>query len=825
MERRPRDQQTVGIDETSKGPTGMDTFLQDIRFTCRQWRRAPGFAALAILTIALGAGGTSTMISVSDSVLLRSQPGVREPEGLVEIRTADRAGRGGRPMSFATFEILRNSNIGLAELAGGDYSEVSVTAEGWGIPKLEPCVMASENLFSVLGTRPALGRFFSTGDEDAAEMGPVVVLSHRLWVQEFSEDPSVLGATISLNRQPFTVIGVAEKGFHGHLPLFDFGLFVPISSMESLTGRPTSVANVLTVGRLSPGSSQTRVRSATDALANEFRAIHPTEWASRRFLVEPHSRSFQEFRGPITLFLGFLLALSICVLFIACANLAGVLLSRALERAHEMAVRQALGAGRKRLLVQLLTEFLLLFLLGGLGGILLALVGTWTLGRIEMPIGVPLTGEYGPNLPVLALSMGLTLTAGVLFGVPPALRGMGTDVASVLKDLRGQAPRRQWLRRAFVVVQIAGAVVLLGGSGVLFRALQRAAAMDFGFEARGVHVATVNLGIQQYTEEEGRVFFTRLLAGAEELPGIESAALADFLFLVSPPERAATFTPQEGEGSVQAGLFGISPAFFRTLGVEVLEGRPFQPSDLRGGEPVAMVNERVAGILWPEESPVGKTLRSEGELLRVVGLVENGKYISVGEAPLAGIFRPQAQHYVPNTSLVLKLRAGAGRVEQDVQGLIQGLDPDIPLSVNVPYPSLLERHFLPRRMAAVFAGILGMMGLLLAALGVFGVLAALVSQKSSELALRVALGATPGAVRGPILRSGLALVIAGLILGIPMAVGLSSLIRIFLYGLDPSDPVTFGTVTLLFLLIGLFASYIPAVRATRADPARVLRQT
>jgi len=802
----------------------MTGLLHDVRHTFRRWGQAPAFVFVAVLTVAVGTGGTTTIMSVTDAILLRSQPGVRNPRGLVEIRVGDRAGRSGRLMPYPTFEALRDAETGLEDIAAGTQLQASVSTGPEAGPELVAGVAATGNFFSVLETRPALGRFFSPEEAEAVGAEPAVVLSHRFWTRSLGGDPSVLGRTVSINRIPFTVIGVAEEGFHGHLPLYDFSLFVPLTMLEPLTRRTLEGTTVATVGRMRPEASIQRVRAASDRIRQELRASNPADWVSSVFLVEPHTSSYQEFRGPISLFLGFLLALSGCILLIACANLAGLLLSRALGREQEMAVRGAIGAGRGRLVSQLLTENLLLFAAGGVAGCLLAFWVTGALRAVPIPLGAPLTGDYTPDLRVLFVSMTVTLAGGLFFGLIPALQATRKDVASVLRNSGGRSPGRHWLGKALVIIQVAGSVVLLGGSSLLFKALTRAKAMDLGFEPRGVHVVTVSLGIQQYTEEEGRSFLSRLLGEAAALPGVESAALSDFVFLASPPERAGTFSNADGDGTVMAGLFGVTPGFFNTTGTEIVEGRSFDATDAADAEPVAIVNERVAGILWPNENPLGRVMRSGESLLRVVGVAKNGKYISIGESGLAGVFRPQAQLYTPTTSLLLKVEDGGGDIRRSVQELVRTLDPDIPLTNNASHTELIGGQLLPRRIAAVFAGILGLLGLFLATVGLFGVLSYVVVQGAPELAIRMALGAHPGSIRRWVILGGLGLVLGGLFLGLPVTVGVSSLIRRFLYGLDPLDPSILGGVALLFSLVGLAASYLPALWATRTDPARVLRQ-
>jgi predicted permease len=800
----------------------MADFAQDLPHTLRQWKRSPAFVVMAILTVAMGAGGTTTVLSVTDALLLRSLPGIRAPEGLVEIRVGDRAGRSRRMMAYPTFRALRDADVGLSGLSAVGYSEMGFSAQG--TSEVLGGMAVSPSYFDILGTRPALGRFFDATEDEAAGGGPVVVLSHDLWMRGFNGDPSVLGQSVRVNRQPLTIIGVAQEDFHGHLPLHEFSLWVPLGVVQALTGQDPASFHFLTVGRLAPGSSPARVRAATEAVARDLRSEDPVAWASQVFVVEPHTRAYQEFRGPITLFMGFLLALAVAILLIAASNLAGILLSRATARSQEIAVRQAMGAGRVRLVGQLVTESVLLFALGGVGGTLLAFWATGALGRIPIPREIPLTGDFAPDLRVLAVSMAVTLAVGILFGMAPALRATRTDLASVLRDDGGQAQGTQRLRMLFVVAQVTGAVVLLGGSGVLFRALQRAGSMDLGFEPRGVQVATVNLDLRQYAPAEGRLFLQRLLREASDLPGVSSAALADFVFLVSPPRRSGVFSAEGGEGSVEAGLLGVSPDFFEATGVQVLEGRAFQPSDREGTEPVAMVNETVARILWPGESPVGKALRRDEDLYRVVALVRNSKYISVGEGPLAGVFLPQARYYVPQTSLLLKLREGRRDIRRELDELVRAIDPLVPLSTNAPYPDLVDIHFLPRRLAGGFAGVLGVMGLFLACVGLYGVLSHRVTLQTREMAIRMALGAEASSVRRPVILGGMGLVLLGILLGTPLAMGTANLMRVFLYGMDPLDPVLYTGVALALFLVAFAASFVPALRATRTDPARVLHQ-
>lgn len=805
----------------------MSAVLQDIRYTFRQWRRSPGFVAVAVLTIAFGIGGVTTVLSVANAAFLRSRHGVLDADALVEIRVGDRTGRRRHPMSYAAFEALRTLDLGLSGLAGGSFSEVSVSTPGSGSAELVAGMAVSGNYFALLGTRAARGRLFTAAADRPTGADHVVVLSYRYWARRFAKDASVLGRAVRINRVPFTVIGIAEEGFQGHLPIYDFDLFVPLGVTPVLTGltpEARSRSPVYTIGRLAPGSSMARVTAGTRRAAEELRKSDPGEWATTVFVVEPHAKNFQEFRGPVALFFLFLIALSGCILFIACTNIAGALVTRAVSRSHELAVRLAVGAARTRLVVQLLTESMLLFLFGGVAGIILARWATSLLGRWSLPLPVPLTTDFTPDLRVFGVSLLVTMVAGGAIGLAPALRVVRADVGSVLKDQRRLSGGRPWLRQAFVVAQVTGSVAVLACCGVLLRALDRAADIDLGIELHGLHVATVNLGIQQYSEAQGRVFLSALLEGAAGLPGVEAAALADFLPLVSPPERSGVFSNPAGDASVEAGIIGVSPGFFATVHTRILAGRPFDDTDNAGGEPVAIVNEVVARILWPGEDVLGKTLRSGDSSLRVVGVAREGKYISMGESPLAVVFRPQTQVYVPTTSLVVRTREGWPDIGSALEKLVRSIDPQIPLSANAPYARLVAVSLLPRKAAAIFAGLLGGLGLFLALVGLYGVLSSQVALRAGELALRTALGAPPRALRTSVLGEGMGVVLLGLLLGIPVALGVTSLIRRFLFGLAPADPITLGGIIVLLGIMGFLASYAPAARATRMDPRQALRQ-
>ncbi len=727
-------------------------------------------------------------------------------------------------MPLEAFSALQGTDTGLEAIAAATLSKVGLSASSGGKPEIVAAMAVSDQYFSVLGTKPAAGLLFDPGFSQGALPSGSVVLSHRLWRTRFRGDRSVLGRSISLNRRSFTIIGVAEEGFNGHLPLYRISLWIRLDEQGPTASSGSKEPEVLAIGRLSHGASLETVRAAAGRTVATLRQTNPVDWASEVLIVEPQERSFEEFRGPVSIYLGFLLALSAAILLVSCSNTAGFLLSRTLGRAGEMAIRMAVGGSRRRVFFHILIESILLFFLSWLCGTCLAVLGTQALGKVEFPVGIPLIGNFTPDLRVLALSLMVTLFSGLIVGLGPGFLLIRGGDNPFLKHRRLQRGMGTTVRKLLVATQVAGAVVLLTGSGSLATALERASSIDLGFVPTGVQVATIDLGIQEYGGEEGKVFFDRLLDLSRRHPEVASAALADFLPLVSPPERAESFASTQRSGGVQAGILGVSPGFFETLGIRILEGREFTSGDGPNSAPVAIVNQTVASILWPRGGVIGQSLRQGDSVFEVIGVAQNGKYISLGESPLAAVYLPRAQYFNPTASLILRATDDCGLSQREVGEFVRVLDADIPLTINAHYAQLIGAHLLPRRFAAAFAGGLGFIGLFLASVGLVGGLSISVAQRWKEYAIRGALGAPPAKVRASIIKSGLIPVVVGLGLGIPLAVVACSLIRSFLYGADPIDPSLLGMIAGLFLTIGAVVSNIPARRAILMDPVQVLKE-
>jgi predicted permease len=803
----------------------MDTLSQDLRYAVRLLRRSPGFTAVAALTIALGIGPTTTIFSIANSLLMRTPPGVREREGLVSVYVSYEEGSRYATFSYPAFEALRDGPSGLSDICALDVFSASLSARGGGEPEMVGGMMVSAGYFGILGTRPALGRFFLPEEDDVPDAEPVVVLSHRLWTRRFAGDSSIVGATVDLNRHSFTVVGVAEEGFQGHAATFDIGLWVPITMRGTISGLDLSgnTTGLTAVGRLAPGWSVAQANDAISVTLQELQSQDPGLYEKAEIVVAPYSAMIDEARGPVTLFMALLLVVSGIVLLIASVNVASIFLARATARSREIAVRLAVGASRGRLVRQLVAESVLLFLLGGATGTAFAFWATDALAAVQLPLPFPMIFDFTPDLRVLGFALAAALATGVLFGLAPALQATRQDLATSLRGERGGMPTRATrMRNAFVIAQVAGSVVLLIAAGMFLRALARADSVDLGLDPRNVHVLTADLSLHRYSNEEERAFFQELEQRAAALPGVSSAGLTWVLPLGFLRIYQRFQLPGEDRLHV-ADVNTVSPGYFETLRIAIVAGRAFDAGDREGAPPVVIINQTAARQLWPGQSALGQQISDGGQTYTVVGIARDGKYGSLGEEPRAMIYRAFAQAPSGMTSLVVRTLPGAPRIDRPVREIALALDPDLPVQTNAPYEQVIGVSLLPNRAAAATTGALGVVGLLLAAVGLFGVLSYAVSQRTREIGIRIALGADRLDVHKLVLRQGVRLTVIGLAIGGPLAFAAAQLIRGMLYGLSPADPLAFGAVAVLLVIVGLLAGYVPARRATATDPINVLR--
>jgi predicted permease len=816
-----------------RGATLVDTFLQDFRYALRSFRSAPAVTLVAALTIAIGIGATTTIFSVANALLLRAPTGVRDAGSLVTVHSVSRDGSSFHAFSYLDYRDLQRAESGLEELAGFTVFPASLkTGED---PELRMGMLVSGNYFRALGTRPALGRFFLP-EEDAGLGGPrVMVLSHAVWQRRFAGDSGIVGRTVELNGQPFTVIGIAEPAFRGHMAAIDMSLWVPlvldpvVSNRQILESRRSSWLEM--VGRLAPGATRERVaRVLTSVRPGE--APGP-EGAGRPAVVDVRRYSAVpgQMLTPVVGFLGLLLVLAALVLLIASANVANVLLARASARGKEIAIRLAIGAGRGRLIRQLVTESVLLFLVGGVGGTLLAVWATRGLGALRPPVSLPIELDFHVDLRVLAVALAVTLVTGLIFGLAPALQSTKPNLTRALKDEPGTARVGRFrIRGAFVAAQVAGTTLLLVTAGLFTRALGRAGTIDLGFDPAPVQVLNLELQVHSYTSEQVRDFAERLLERAAAIPGVAAAAATDFLPLnMGNQETVVAVDGREQRpdvGMFQTDFATVTPEFFGALALPLARGRPFRATDREGSAPVAIINEALARRIWPGEDPVGKQLRVggvDGTLSEIVGVARNAKYRSIGDESVPMVYVAFAQQGGRTFSLLVRSRPGAVSPAGALRDLVRELDPSLPIASNTPYLAIIGLSLLPNRIALGLALLFGGTGLILAAVGLYGVLSYTVSRRRREIGIRIALGAASRDVRNMVLGDGLRLVAIGLLLGFGVAGVLSRLLRSFLFGVSPLDPVTYAAITVLLGSVALAACLMPVRKALSTEPLEVLR--
>ena len=801
--------------------------LRDLALAFRRWGRSPGLTISAALTIALGMGATTTVFSAVESLFLRSVPGIREPDRLVTVQLEDRATGASRLFSYPEFQDFSRSDNALQGIAAADLLPASVGVNGGGEPELVLGMAVSPSYFSVLGTRAALGRLLLPGEDVRGAPDRVVVLSHRYWQRTMGADSSVIGRSILINQASFTVVGVAEEGFQGHMTAYDFALWVPLSSAQAMAPAHFSRGyhNLSTVGRLATGTTLERARMASARIADAMRIEQPGELDNLTFDVQKYTSLLDEVRGPTTLYLGLMMALAGLLLALASLNVGGMLLVSAASRRAEMGVRLALGASRGALVRQLLLESAVLFLLGGGGGVLLAYWATGALNAVTLPAPVPIALALQVDPWVLTFAAGFSLVTGVAFGLAPALHATRIEASASLVREGSGLGGRSCLRNSFIVAQVAGSVVLLAVSANLLGALRRAGDVDLGFEPDNVQVLSLDLSVTGYSKDEAAVFLSALEDGAAALPGVEKAALAQLLPLGSISMRTVVEVPGRAPvpaaDRTMANLNFVSRGFFSTLGISPLEGRDFSATDAESDDEI-VVNRAAADLLWPGEDPLGKSLRVADRDRRIVGVVANTKLRSLGERPQALVYLPFAERATDDAILVVKSGSGGPPIGTQLRELLYRLDPRVPLKSDRPFSQVIGFSLLPQRIGAWVAGSFGVFGLLLTAIGVFGVLAHAVTARRREIGVRMALGAGVQSIRKGVLRDGMVLVSVGLALGIPTALLVSWSLRGMLFGLSFADPLTYGVIVALVALVGIIGGYVPARRATRFDPQSAL---
>jgi predicted permease len=810
----------------------MDTLLSDLRLAARSWRRRPGLAAAAVVTLAVALGANTALFSLVNAVLLRPLPGIAHADRLVNVHRKAADGTTFLGLSYPDYRDLRDRTRALDGLAAFNGRGGSL-GDGRGSPELVGLQLVSGNYFDLLGVTPRRGRLLGEADDGAPGASPVAVISHALWQRRFGGDPEVVGRSIRLNGFPFTVVGVGPEGFQGHFIGFPFDVWVPLAmAAQAAPGEdPTARDNdwLELVGRLAPGRTlaqgQADLAAAMASLARE----HPDRHRGAGADVRRTTGIDDSLRTGVVSFVAVLQAVAALVLVIACVNLAGVLLARAASRAREVALRLALGASRAALVRQLLAETVLLLVMGGAAGLTLAAWATDLLHAFQPRFVIPLRFDLGLDARVLAFAAVMTGVAGALFGLLPAWRASRLDLVTALRDGRGGeggTPARA--RRALVVGQVALSMVLLVAAGLFVRTLQRARVTDPGFEVDGVTTARLDLTLLARDEAHGRAFYDRLLERLRAAPGTRSASLATSLPLrsLAPPTTAvhAETEPPLPEGGLNVLFTTVSPAYFDTLRIPVRAGRVFLDTDNPTSRPVAVVNQAMARRLWPGEEAIGRRVRQGTVDREVVGVVADTKTRRLTEEGQPQLYLPLAQGFDPRVRLLLRMDGDFALGAAAVRRETAALEKDLPVMELTPLREAIAFALFPQRMAGAISSALGALGLGLAMTGLYGLVAWSVSRRTREMGVRLALGATRRDLIGLVLRQGFGLALAGIALGALGAAALAQGLRGLLPGVSPTDPVTFAGIAVLITAVALAASYGPARRAARVDPMVALRE-
>ena len=822
----------------------MSTFLQDLKFGARLLAKAPGFTAVAALSLALGIGANTTIFTLVSAVLLNPLP-VEDPSELVSVWTTDERNQnsalGFLQVSPMNYKDLRDKNEVFSGLGAHAGLPLSVSSPN-GEPQQVFGEIVTGNYFQVLGAKPAVGRTFGPEDDKTPGERLVAVLGYGEWQKRFGGDPSAVGRTLTINGQAFTILGVMPKGFKGTNAIGAPAVWVPYMTYPVTTNgfflelaRPNQrrglVFNV--TGRLKPGVTVREAEANLKTIARQLEQEYPNDNKGRNVTIVPLAQATINpgFRNNIVMAGGLLMTIVGLVLLIACANVANLLLARATVRQKEIAVRLSLGASRGRLIMQLLTEGTLLAFIGGAGGLLLADWAQRLLWSFRPPFLQADAIDLHPDARVLLFTIAVSLVTGILFGVAPAVQASRPDLVVELKE-KTTAPigsnRLFGLRNGLVAAQVALSLVALVGAGLFLRSLANAQRISPGFDVEHLAVMSVDLGAQGYTEQRGRQFQQQVLERAASVPGVQAATLASTVPLFNGGFARTVFLEGQDTSDRRSGrlvqITVAGPRYFETLGIPLRRGRALSELDQPNTPSVVVINETMAKRFWPDQDPLGKRFKFFGQdtFQNVVGIAKDSKYNFIGEEPSPHIYQATTQVYQPQVSLFVKA-ARPDAVLGTIRGEVQQLDRNMPITGVFTLPQIFDQSLWAPRMGASLLAVFAGLSLVLAVIGIYGVMAYSVNQRTRELGIRMALGASRGEVVRLVVTHGLRLTAMGVVVGLMAAFAASRLVASLLFDVSPTDVVTFVAVPIVLAAAALGASYLPALRATRIDPMAALR--
>ncbi|HTS12039.1 MAG TPA: ABC transporter permease [Candidatus Limnocylindrales bacterium] len=802
----------------------------DVRYGARMLAKAPGMTALAVLTLALGIAVNACVFSYVNTLLLRPATGVPSPQTLVDAWGEHKNVAGAQrftPLAYPDYLYYRDHAKTLSGFIAfdGDPEGVIWNRDGNGQVVLSQLV--SGNFFSVLGVGAEMGRTISPAD-DTAGADQVVVVSDRFWKGRLAADANVVGKRIVLNGVEYRIVGVAPPGFEGLEIALEPDFWVPIAASDKITRDADRLTNWNTywlfgVGRLKPGNSIAEARAEMNVLADQLVREHPVDRKDMGMALFRATMLPGPFRGYVAAFTGLLMVVVGLVLAIACTNAANLMLARAIRRRREMAIRSAMGASRGRLMRQAFVESMLLAAMAGSAAILLAYWTAPLLMRLK-PAILPIRIEVPMDWRVIGFTVVISMAAGILFGLAPALRGSRADLAPALRsESSGGGYEKSRLRAALVIGQMAACAVLLVGAVLCVRSLANAQSIDPGFDTKHVAMAMIDAGSVGYNEAQRSAFYEKLLARVEELPGVTSASWTSSLPLGTERRQGEiSIEGKAGKKKMGIDMLDVRTKYFETMGIPFLRGRDFTPEESKSHAKVAVINEAMARLWWPEGEALGAhvQLSDEGDF-EIIGIVKTGKYRTLGEDPLPVIYTPIGSE--PRQTLVVRTANDPRSLLEPIRREIAATDPNLVATDLETLDQFMTFPLFPARVTGILLGVFGVLALVLALGGLYGVISYTMSQRTREIGLRMALGAQERDVAKLVLKYGLALAGTGVAIGIAAAFGVTRVLSSLLYGIRADDPATLVTVSVVLVGVTLLACYLPARRAMRIDPMVALR--
>jgi predicted permease len=789
-----------------------------------------------VITLALGIGANTAIFSLVNAVLLRSLP-VERPDEVVSVAMRGKDDSMSA-FSYPNYRDFRDRNEALSGLLVYRFVPLSLSRSGanervWGFE-------VSGNYFDVLGVKAIKGRTFLPEEDKTPLSHPVAVVSYESWQRRFGGDPDLVGKDVLLNNHQFKVIGIAPEGFKGTEVVYTPEIWLPASMMawvepgaDWLDDRNTQ--NFFAIGRLKPGVDARQAEASLNLLALQLGKEYPDTNEGQSIRVVPPGFILPDLRGAVVNFTWVLMAAVALVLLVTCTNLAGLMLARATDRRREIAIRLAMGANRWRLIRQLLTESVLLACVGGVAGVLLAIWIIQLLLAFKPPIDFPLAIDVSVDWRVLLFSLSVSLVAGAIFGLAPALQATRPGLTQALRETSAQGGAgRTRLRSVLVVAQIAISLVVLISAGLVVRTLLQLQTMNPGFEPQNALTMSFDLGLQGYDRQRGQQFYRQLVERVHALPGVKAAAVSSYIPLSLNYNSRNIFVEgqpaERGENVPLAMNSSAGPRYFETMRTPLVHGREFTDQDQEGAELVAVVNETfvqrlLAGVNSSSEA-IGKRISfgsAGGPFIRIVGVARAGKYFNIAEDPRPFIWTPIAQDYSTNGILTVRTEGNPEPLIAVVRREVQALDPNLPLFDVKTLSEHMRFALFPARIAATVLGVFGLVALLLSAIGIYGITSYTVAQRTHEIGIRLALGAQLSDVLSLVLRHGLKLTIIGAAIGLCGAYLATRAITSVLYGVSATDPLTFGAVSVLLIGVALVACYVPSRRATKVDPLVALR--